>query len=408
MTEESDPTKELRETVEACFPSANIWHALDLALSAWAELSIKDITLPCALFLVDVPSSHKTTIVKILKSTEEEAYYLDDFTPAGFVSHAVGLTEEKLQKVDLLPKLKDKLFLIPEMASIWNASKDHLVRNVGYMTRVLDGDGLTRQSGVHGKRGYDEPIMFVWVAATTPIPRKVWSLLGKLGSRLYFCPTNTHVDKNTLLKMLRGKEDYKTKIKKCRLAAVKLMVYLRKSPLTHEGKYEWNREADDEALLKKIICLADFLSRLRGFIEVSYDVEGNPESSMPLIEKPDRATEWLYNLARGHALLHGRRQINEEDVNVLTEVAMNSAPYRRVKAIEAIFKEDGVLTLQTFTNNLSCTKKTASNLAYTLKGLGLVNLYHDRDAVKETGGRPPLLINLKSEYGEVLLQWYVR
>jgi hypothetical protein len=57
---------------------------------------------------------------------------------------------------------------------------------LGIITRVVDGHGYFSNSGAHGGRGYDTPIMFVWIGAAVDIPRRVHKQLSTLGPKLYF------------------------------------------------------------------------------------------------------------------------------------------------------------------------------------------------------------------------------
>jgi hypothetical protein len=386
-----DPTEKVREVIERNFPG--LWKPLDVALSAWTELLIEDITLPVALFFVGPPSSWKTTLIEILK-VPNESYHVDQFTPAAFVSASVNVPSNKLPEIDLLPKIKGKLFLVPEMAPLWNMSRDHLVENVGIMTRVLDGQGLVRHTGTHGTRGYNEPIMFVWIAGTTPIPKRIWDLMGKLGSRLYFYPMdNDLMDEDELLKLLRDSKAYFAKVRECRDAVAKLMAKMRSL-----GRVRWNKANDKDDILRRLIPLAEFLARMRGSIETHYNESGGVEHYPPTIEQPSRALTWLYNLARGHAVLHGRLYLTEEDLKILYPIVLASGPYERARALEALAKLGGSATLKDFAEALGCSKEGARIIAYTLKNLGLVKLYEDPKAVGPKGGRPPLTIHLYERY----------
>ena len=61
----------------------------------------------------------------------------------------------------------------------------------------------------------------------------------------------------------------------------------------------------------------------------------------PNIEEPYRALTCLYNVARGRALLHGRRALVEEDLALVTHVALSSAPQKRTKLLRALVEYRG-------------------------------------------------------------------
>ena len=96
-----------------------------------------------------------------------------------------ALTKEQLKEVDMIPKMKNKLVLTPELAPLFTAKDEDLQKILGIITRLVDGDGLESDSGAHGHRGYP-PTMFSWIGAIVEIPPKVWKILSQLGFKIYF------------------------------------------------------------------------------------------------------------------------------------------------------------------------------------------------------------------------------
>ena len=96
------------------------------------------------------------------------------------------LPREKLEDIDMLPKIKNKCFLTPELAPTFGRKDEDLIQIIGIMTRILDGHGYESDTGAHGHRGYNEEMMFTWIGAPVDIPRKVHKLLGTIGPKLYF------------------------------------------------------------------------------------------------------------------------------------------------------------------------------------------------------------------------------
>jgi len=157
-----------------------------MGLSIISQILIKEISNPFALVLVDVPSSGKTIAINFFDRIPELTYATDKFTPASFVSNASNVKKEDLKNIDLLPKLKYKMFLIRDLATIFSKRDDDLNECLGILTRVLDGEGLNTDTGVHGQRQYVGEYLFMILGASTPLPRKVWKMMGSLGSRLFF------------------------------------------------------------------------------------------------------------------------------------------------------------------------------------------------------------------------------
>jgi len=71
----------------------------------------------------------------------------------------------------MIPKIKDKLVLAPELAPIFTAKEDELKKTLGMLTRLLDGNGFESDSGAQGHRRYGDT-MFVWTGAAVDIPYK--------------------------------------------------------------------------------------------------------------------------------------------------------------------------------------------------------------------------------------------
>jgi hypothetical protein len=112
-------------------------------------------------------------------------FYTVNFSAKSFVSHTTAVSREILAQIDLLPKIKDKCFLTPELAPTF-AAKDDLVQILGIMTRILDCNGYESDSGAQGHRGYSDEMIFTWVGAAVDIPHKVHKYLGTLGQKLYY------------------------------------------------------------------------------------------------------------------------------------------------------------------------------------------------------------------------------
>ena len=155
-----------------------IWPGLEFVLSILRILNIEGCTLPFIGIILGRPSSGKTVIIDLLRKWYC-SFYTDNFTARSFVSHSTAVaSKQDLQEIDLLPKIKDKMFLTPELSPTFTAKDDDLTQLLGIITRIADGHGFVSDSGAHGHRGYDENIMFVWAGA-----RGRYSLQSLQGSR---------------------------------------------------------------------------------------------------------------------------------------------------------------------------------------------------------------------------------
>jgi|RhiMethySRZTD1v2_1073278.scaffolds.fasta_scaffold454199_2 hypothetical protein len=106
----------VRAVIEQNFPG--LWPSVDLGLATIAGLLLKDNTNPVAVIYVGGPSSSKTTVADLF-ADHPLCYVSDNFTPASFVSHAATRSSKQLASVDLLPRIKHKVLVTPELAPIF-------------------------------------------------------------------------------------------------------------------------------------------------------------------------------------------------------------------------------------------------------------------------------------------------
>ncbi|MBA3283655.1 MAG: hypothetical protein H0U27_01165, partial [Nitrosopumilus sp.] len=174
---------ELKETAELNFP--NLWESLEFEIAVKNILHIDSCTLPFAGIVLGSPSSMKTLGIELFRNTKN-TFYSDNFSAKSFVSHTTAVQREKLSQIDLLPKIKNNLFLTPELSPTFAKKDEELIELLGILIRILDGKGYESDTGAQGHRGYTGEHMFVWIGAAVEISRKVHKYLSTLGPKLYF------------------------------------------------------------------------------------------------------------------------------------------------------------------------------------------------------------------------------
>ena len=326
---------------------------------------------------------------------KKHIYHTHNFSPRSLVSHVSGLLEEELQKNDLLPKIKNKCLLTPELAPTFAAKDDDLLQFIGILTSVLDGHGYGSDSGVHGHRGYDDPMMFVWIGAAVDIPFKVHKLLTTLGPKLYFLRvqrTKQQSDDSYYRELEDNDFDAKTsKIQEALTdyqtwfeAACPTMIHddifnsdLRKMPWISAADGLQKRQQKQKQAYMHIIKLGKLLAHLRGVVPTwhTHDTQGSEYGyTLPTIEEPNRAMKQLVNLGRGHALLTGRNYVTIEDIPMIVKVVLSTAPIERVTIFDILLANNGSLTVNEITQSLDVSEPTARKTMLELKILGLVNM----------------------------------
>ena len=371
----------------------------EVSLSIISQLLIKDVTNPFALVLVDVPSAGKTIAINFFAEIEGLTYATDKFTPASFVSNSANIKKKDLKDIDLLPRLRYKMFLIRDLATLFSKRDDDLNECLGTLTRVLDGEGFNADTGVHGQRHYTGEYLFMILAGSTPISPRVWRMMGSLGSRLFFLNMNSKDKTDEELVHQLTTTAYKEKEKVCRKITQDFLLTLWHK---HQEGVDWNKDADPRELLLIIAKCAGLLAKLRGVIQVWKEKNDDGVEyghTVPVIEKPDRINQLFYNLCRGHALVCGRTQINEEDLRLIIELAIDSAPTIRAKLFRLLIENGGQLKTSDVEKYLHCSKPTALKEMETLRILGVCFSTFDVHAPQ---GQDEKIIKLGKDY-----EWFI-
>ncbi|OGS22181.1 MAG: hypothetical protein A2252_04225 [Elusimicrobia bacterium RIFOXYA2_FULL_39_19] len=320
-----------------------MWPKIEVSLSAEMTLKIKDCKKPIALIFIGKSSGEKSTVISILDGAKFIVHRSDNFTSASFVSHASNKREETLRdKVDLLPRIRNKVLLTSDLAPLFSQEKERLQSELGILVRVLDGQGYKTDSGVHGSRGYEGEYQFVWIGATVDISMHTWNIMGNLGPRLYFWRiTEIQRTDKEYVAILRDKKGYDHRINACREALNKFMI--RKMAM---GNVVWEKDKESDEVVNMIVKYGELVARMRSTIaRLEDDGYGDsmPNHNEVRKEDPKRANQILYDWARGRAWLYDRRSIDESDLTMIREIAFSTAPTRRSQILHELVRNDGKL-----------------------------------------------------------------
>jgi hypothetical protein len=136
----------------------------------------------------------------------------------------------------MLPKIKDKYFLCSEMSPTFMKKEDELNEIISVLTRILDGQGLTTDSGSCGQRGYEGEYMFTWLGAAVDIPYRAHKLMASIGPKLYFLRlprTNKTLDE---LVAAMDKDDFIPKVNKIRTALLEYLEWFDRCPVSEDSE----------------------------------------------------------------------------------------------------------------------------------------------------------------------------
>lgn len=390
---------EWQEVVMANFP--DLIFPAEICASIIAQILIHEIANPFAIVLTGAPSGGKTICINFFDGIDELTYASDKFTPAAFVSNASNVAREKLAELDLLPRLKNKAFLVRDLATLFSKRDDDLNECLGILTRALDGEGLSTDTGIHGRRNVTGAYLFMMIAASTPIASRVWKMMGSLGPRLFFYTIKSREKEVDELVAQLKSTAFKEKERTCRNATRNLLYTLWDK---HREGLTWNRDADPHEVMAVIARCAKLLAKLRGVISVWKEKrnEGGEvefDYTPPIIECPDRASILFYNLCRGHATLTGRDQINEADLKLIVELAIDSAPTMRARLFREIVDHGGKMTTTQVEVRLDCSKPTALKEMKTLEALEVCSITEIRTG---QAGQPESQLQLAPDF-----EWFL-
>lgn len=404
---------QLIETVTSHFDQ-KMARTVEACASVVATLMLQDLSNPVGLILVDNPSTGKTTALSMFYDLPI-AYRSDSFTPSAFVSHATNVAKKKLGEIDLLPRIKHKGLIVPEMAPIFGQKREDLQKSIAILTRVFDGEGYTSDSGSHGRRGYQGDFLFAMLAATTPLSKTVWDTMGQFGSRLLFLTPAYSTEINDRLRRAhcdvfrKGRISFKQKVSDCSTMVNGLFssLYPEDSKQPFPRSIEWNVEDDPAELKEHISIIAEFTARCRSKVAVwesrSNNSEGGKDFAQPLLEGPQRLATILYALGRSHALVSGNRQLSESDIPLIIEVALSSMPNDRRQVIDLLLSAPftlkpspaGVVTSSEITDCLKISRPSAIKV---IDELALLGIGHKRLGI----GNQPVSLELDAAFNFLL------
>jgi hypothetical protein len=373
--------QELEEYIGRYFPP--LVDSVKACLAVCGSMALKDRTRPLSLIL-ETPSGYgKSTVLEMFFPDGKEdpvgkyLYRSDKFTPKAFVSHAANKTEAALTKDDLLPKLRGMILNTKELAPILRGRETDLVENFAMLITVLDGMGLTSDTGMRGQRGYPERIIFNWLGATTPLPPKTHRLMSQLGTRLLFYEVPAEFPSEEELTEYAKREDAGEAPSVCRaLVGQFLLDFFQRHPI---GSVPQDTIHIPQELAKEIARWARYLAQARA--EVKCEKGGKDEKdgadgtdwtpiSASKPEAPHKIVNYFKDLARGHALIEGREEVNESDLKLIAHVSVSSIP-GHLRPIVRLLMRGGKADVVECANECRVSRKTARRYMLELGLLGI-------------------------------------
>jgi len=347
--------------------------ALTACLAVVASLALKGRTLPLSLILEGFSGYGKTAVLQMFFALALELfiYRSDKFSPKSFVSHAANVKRQDLAKIDLLPRLKDKTLVTKELAPLFRGRDDELTETFAQLCTVLDGKGLTTDSGMQGQRGYKKYIVFNWLGATTPVPPETHGLMYQLGTRLlFFEVASIQPTRAELFEYMQRDRSNEAEQESKKAVTFLLLEFFRHHPVS---SVEPDSIVIPENFLMELACWAELLAA--GRAKIIY--ERSNGTAIPIAANPPEAAFKISNyfmlLARGSALIQGRKQVEASDVDMVAHIAISSIP-GYLRPIIRLFKKTARVDSTTAASVCGVSQPTSRKYLKELSLLGFGTL----------------------------------
>lgn len=305
--------------------------ALKVALAVCIGLAFKEKTKPLSLILENPSGRGKSTVIESFFPVEAKAfakmtdyvYRSDVFTPKSFVTNAANMTDAARQKIDLLPKLKNKYLLTKELAPIFRGQEKDLIEMFKILISILDGKGFMTNTGL-ASRGYSEAIVFNWLGATTPLPRKAFKTMNQLGTRLLFYETQVADFQEGDLIAYAKRNDVSDAAAKCNRAVNRFVIeFYKRHP---HGSVSFNSVAISDPQYERIVKLANFLVKARAEVNRERENGNYKPVGVKASEGPHKIINYFKEIICALALIHERMAVNDDDMAQIRHIAISSTP----------------------------------------------------------------------------------
>ena len=272
------------------------------------------------------PGSLKTEILDALRGLPH-VHFIDSVTPNTFISGQILEGQQGRQAPGLLDRIgQSGILVIADFSTVLSMPRDKRASILADMRRIFDGDLRKEYGTTEGSRAWSGRITFL-VGATPDVDRH-YAIFQTLGERFVMVRWHRPGGVKAAIKAMNqdlqaAKLDMKT--------AVQALI----KGLPEEGA-DVSLTAGDQL---QLAALAEFTVRARtqvprdGFKDIIYTPE--PEA-------PTRLAQQLCQLAKGSALLVGRRAVAGEDLDLVRRVAFDCIPATRRQVLDhAIQTENG-------------------------------------------------------------------
>lgn len=295
--------------------------------------------------------SLKTEVLRSFGTRENEwVYPISGLTEHTFIS---GL--DKSPETDVIPNLRGRLILIKDLTTI--LAKDPKVRSQIFADfRDITDGFMDKKFGNRVHKTYDNIHSSILFACTNEI-EKYYSMYSCLGQRIMFMRPRNDNDEAA-----KRAEEISDHVKEMRKEIAEATTNFMK-------EVSWSTlPTITEEQRTKMREYYKFLAIVRTAID--HDYQGNIEN-LPEPELPTRIAKSVNRMIRVHAMLYGRDQVSEEDLNFGLRIVYDNIPMKRLAVLKCLVSNK--LCVNDIEDETKIGYQTVRKILADLEALRVVN-----------------------------------
>jgi hypothetical protein len=281
---------------------------------------------PVWVFIVAPPGGTKTEVLRSLKTSE--TYHLSTLTRHSLISGFM-IKRKDGSRIDpsLLPLLDGKVLIIKDFTTVISMDKHAREEILATLRDAYDGEARKTFGSETMTRSYKSK--FGFLAGVTPEIDRIYSVSQSLGER--FIKYRTHIEDRENIIRKASQNLGKEKDMRMELMGVTAR-FLR--------TLEMSNVAIPDELDTKFINLALLIAQLRTSVSRDSYNRRNVQF-MPETEVGTRLVKQLKGLAQGLALVRGKKEITEAEYELITKIAKDTLPSKRLSLLQALITLKG-------------------------------------------------------------------
>jgi Cdc6-like AAA superfamily ATPase len=329
------------------------------------------------LMILGPPSTGKTSVLMGALGALQETYQLDDLTPTTLLSGwSEGKDKQGKRKRDcsLLNNIgiegaRDGILLMADFTCFMSKRVEERQAIAGQLRRVYDGE-FDRFTGMGDRLEWKGKVTMM--VCGTPAVESAWALMRDLGERFMQVRWDRGdgiSQARIAAKQIGSERQIKADIRRM---TTDFVDYPTLTPvLTHPSAIE-----------ESVVYLAEIVARCRGHVKRETGSKEILEVQEP--EGPTRAMKALAQVARAHATLFRKADVDQDDFRVSKRLAMDSLPPTRRKILESIANyPDGQVGWANLCRLTGVPPTTLTRNAEDLIALGILSV-DAQDRVEKT------------------------